>query len=273
MAASARIEPNVRNIEEVVVTKWRQQIENFGRRGAKLAGFRLKVAVVKLANAVQDDETYSLGNELIATQIGKMNTTRNRLIPNDQTSKAIDEPSSPSPTKKRRSPRLSVEKSKRQKIISPAGEDIQKTPERKRPGAARKQLDFDNPDRGESANEEEGENKEEYENDNNEIQASQSPSPIKVSRKADAKRAPNWEKTERVKLLEHVLRYMEDPTRGYDRHGKADLRENVLHKVSPNLGENPRGSRNEEDIVYQYYRYLFHYSSRKCFCITKMSCV
>ena len=275
MAASARIEPNVRNIEGVVVTKWRQQIENFGRRGVKLKGFRLRVAFMKLANAVQNDETYSVGNELIVNQIGKMNTTRNRLIPNDQTSKAIDdEPSSPSPTKQRKSPRLSVEKSKRQKIISPAAdEDIQKTPERKQPDAVRKQLDFDSPERGESANGEEDENEEEDVNDNNEIQASQSPSPIKVSRKADAKRAPNWEKSERVKLLEHVLRYMEDPTRGYDRHGKADLRENVLHKLSPNLGENPRGSRNEEDIVYQYYRYLFHYSSRKCFRLTKMSCV
>jgi hypothetical protein len=85
----------------------------------------------------------------------------------------------------------------------------------------------------------------------------EAPSPIKVQRKEGLKRQPNWGKFERVKLLSHILKYMEDPTRARDRGGrtKTDLATNVLSKVSPHLAENPAESRKLDELTTQYYRY------------------
>ena len=80
------------------------------------------------------------------------------------------------------------------------------------------------------------------------------PSPIKVARKPEALRQPNWKKEDREKLLDHILMYMRDPTLGYNKRGKADLEENVLPKTSPDIEENPEKSRKLEEIIYQYYR-------------------
>jgi len=83
------------------------------------------------------------------------------------------------------------------------------------------------------------------------------PSPIKVLRNEGMMRQPNWSKFERVKLLSHILKYMEDPTRGRDRGGvtKTDLATNVLSKVSPHLDKNPAEARKLDELTTQYYRY------------------
>jgi len=80
-----------------------------------------------------------------------------------------------------------------------------------------------------------------------------SPSPIKVQRKEGLSQEPNWGKFERVKLLSHILKYMENPTRVRDRG--ADLAINVLSKVSPHLAENPAEARKLDELTTQYYRY------------------
>lgn len=82
------------------------------------------------------------------------------------------------------------------------------------------------------------------------------PSPIKVKRRPELLRQPNWKKEDRVKLLDNILMYMEDPTLGYNARGKKDLELNVLPKVSPDLEEKPMESRKLEEIVYQYYRFV-----------------
>ena len=80
------------------------------------------------------------------------------------------------------------------------------------------------------------------------------PLPIKVQRtEGRMSRPPNWGKFERVKLLSHILKYMENPTRVRDRG--ADLAINVLSKVSPHLAENPAESRKLDELTTQYYRY------------------
>ena len=88
-----------------------------------------------------------------------------------------------------------------------------------------------------------------------------SPSPIKVARKEGLIREPkeglirepnSWDKSERVKLLSHILKYMTDPTRDRDRG--ADLEINVLSKVSPHLAENPVEARKLDELTTQYYR-------------------
>jgi hypothetical protein len=80
-----------------------------------------------------------------------------------------------------------------------------------------------------------------------------SPSPIKVQRKEGMSIQPNWGKFEKVKLLSHILMYMEDPTCAQDRG--ADLAINVLSKVSPHLAENPAEARKLDELTTQYYRY------------------
>ena len=81
------------------------------------------------------------------------------------------------------------------------------------------------------------------------------PSPIKIVRRPGLTRQPNWHKDQRVKLLEHILMYMENPALGYNKYGKKDLEDNVLPKVSPDIEEKPDESRKLEEIIYQYYRY------------------
>ena len=93
------------------------------------------------------------------------------------------------------------------------------------------------------------------------------PSPIKVVRKPQLMRQPNWRKEDRVKLLDHILTYMEDPTRGYNRLGKRDLEHNVLPKVSPDIEERPEESRKLEEIITQYYRCV-----SVCVCVCVYAC-
>ena len=96
------------------------------------------------------------------------------------------------------------------------------------------------------------------------------PSPIKVVRKPQLTRQPNWKKEERVKLLDHILMYMEDPTRGYNRLGKRDIELNVLPKVSPDIEESPEESRKLDEIITQYYRCVcMHANTMETF-ITKI---
>ena len=75
-------------------------------------------------------------------------------------------------------------------------------------------------------------------------ETSVSPPPIRVLRQQ-----PNWGLTERIRLLDQILKFMEDPTRASDRAGltKMDLEMNVLPKVSPH--------RKLDEITAQYYRY------------------
>jgi hypothetical protein len=89
-----------------------------------------------------------------------------------------------------------------------------------------------------------------------------STSPIKVVRKPEARRQPNWNKEDRVKLLDHILMYMEDPTLGYNMRGKKDLELIVMPKVSPDIEENPEKSRKLEEIITQYYRYVCVYACK-----------
>jgi hypothetical protein len=87
-------------------------------------------------------------------------------------------------------------------------------------------------------------------------QSPATPSPNKVSRKEGLKRQPNWTFQERKKLLEHILKNMEDPTLGRGVQGERDLELNVLPKYSPNLVEKPEESRKLEEIDAQFYRYI-----------------
>ena len=97
----------------------------------------------------------------------------------------------------------------------------------------------------------------------------ENPSPIKVVRRPDLTRQPNWQKDERVKLLEHILMYMDNPALGYNKHGKKDLADNVLPKVSPDIEEKPDESRKLEDIINQYYRFA---NQIKIFIYLKFTC-
>ena len=77
------------------------------------------------------------------------------------------------------------------------------------------------------------------------------PLPIKVQRtEGRMSRPPNWGKFERVKLLSHILKYMEDPTRVRDRGADLSMF-NVLSKVSSHLAE----ARKLDELTTQYYRY------------------
>lgn len=87
-------------------------------------------------------------------------------------------------------------------------------------------------------------------------QIPETPSPIKL--KQTGAKKENWSRDQRKKLLSHIIKYMNDPTQAQEgRRGKADLRDNVLSKVSPELDEKPGQSRTLEDIVSQWYRYVY----------------
>lgn len=252
MAASAKLSDEVEMLEELVVEKWVQQIENLGRESATLTCYRFKAAFVSLAKIAKNERTYSVGNLSIVRDVRKMQSARKKLCREyqtiqeleqqkktqamDKTKILIESPATPN----RASPRL-VEKTPKTKspIIS-----------RKRPHSAgktvAKELNFSTPPPSKkTANEE-----------TIEPQSSQTPSPIKVNI-TGANRKPNWTRRERTILLEHILKNMENPTvvRGTGQ-GKKDLKLNVLPKVSPNLVENPDGSRTLDDLVAQYYRYV-----------------
>ena len=61
---------------------------------------------------------------------------------------------------------------------------------------------------------------------------------------------------ERGWLLDHILKFMEQPTVPRDRldKRKRDIETNVLPHVSPSLAEKPLESRTLEEITVQYYK-------------------
>lgn len=88
-------------------------------------------------------------------------------------------------------------------------------------------------------------------------QIPETPSPILLKEETGAKKE-KWNCRQRTKLLSHIIKYMVSPTAPQSsRRGKADLRQNVLTKVSPELDENPGQSRTLDDIVSQWYRYVY----------------
>jgi hypothetical protein len=88
-------------------------------------------------------------------------------------------------------------------------------------------------------------------------QIPETPSPIQLKEETGAKKE-KWNCDQRKKLLSHIIKYMDSPTTPQSgRRGKADLRQNVLPKVSPELDENPGQSRTLDDIVSQWYRYVY----------------
>ena len=92
--------------------------------------------------------------------------------------------------------------------------------------------------------------------------AESSPPPIRVEREERMRRQPNWDMLDRIRLLDHVLKYMEDPTRARDKAGqtKMDMEMNVLPKVSPHLREHPLESRKLDEITAQFYRYNYQHN-------------
>ena len=84
----------------------------------------------------------------------------------------------------------------------------------------------------------------------------ESPPPIKVYRQQGMKKAPSWTMFERGRLLDHILKFMEQPTVPRDKLGKRkrDMERNVLPRVSPSLAEKPLESRTLEEITVQYYK-------------------
>lgn len=236
MAAESKISNSVESIEEYVVEKWSKQIAQFGRDGRCLQNFRTKAAFVSLSISAGNENIYSAGNPLISSQVRKMNNARKRLLHDDQSiEQENDDLEQEIVTPNRKSPRLARHGEIQPNPIGPK---------------VVKELSFSttsSPPKKTNLRVEETEQQE-----------PKTPSPIKVNPNSGLRRQPNWTAKERTTLLGHVLKNMKDPTLGRGGHGKgrSDLKNNVLLKISPYHAEKPEESRNLEELVTQYYRYV-----------------
>ena len=250
LAASAKVGKDVDSIEEEAVKSWVKQLENMNRGGRVLHGYRTRSALVRLANISGTVETYSFGNEVIEGQVRAMQNSRKLLEQDDQTSPEVEQKVL-QPKTVRRSPRT-VEKgiTDTEEDLTPIKTESPHIPTRTSPSfvqSVSKKLNFtptkpdeDNKTRKRKIN----------------LESPATPSPIKVQRKLGMKRQPNWNYNERIRLLEHILKNMEDPTLGRSVKGTKDLELNVLPKFSPNLVEKPEESRKLDEIAAQFYRYI-----------------
>ena len=252
MAASAMLGPDVETIENIVVDKWVQQIEYWSRKGPRLQNFRTRSALLILANIAGNVDQYSVGNPIIAEQIKIMQNARRKHSQDDQTNKDEEEKEN---GKIRKSPRTSKRKPEYKDSTQQtnARKKLKYTPEKGQKGTENEDI----------MEQEEKENIIEQEkSDDNVEKVSKpakkrtSPSPVKINWKPNAKRKPNWTHDDKVKLLDHILKYAKDPTLGRTSRGINDLELNVLPKISPDLITNPEQSRDLDSITAQFYRYV-----------------
>ena len=295
IAAANKIANRVDVIEREVGQKWVRSIDNFTRDGVKLQNFRQKAAFVSLANSAGNENTYSLGNTTIASQTRKMQNARKKLLHDDhkiqeiqqgkneerkqkkaqeKQQKAIDLLKSP-PTPNRQSPRRKRTHSDGKMV---AKELFLQPPQSKKNANENEQIQkeidpeslevkVDSPTQEEMTPEkctnENNPTQEEItmstpppENTANESDRP-SPVPIIVDINSGGRRKANWDCDQRKTLLSHIIKHMKNPTLEQGRQSRRDLEKNVFPKVSPNIVEAPLESRKLEDIVRQWFRYVY----------------
>ena len=225
LAAARKIANKVEVIEESVVKKWVKQFGYFRRKTAKLQSFRTKAAYLSLANIAGNENTYS-GNKNIAYQVREMRDIQKRLMNDYQTNEEIRE---------REDTQKKEKKAQKKEQQTDILLDSPSTPNRKSPRIAQKTPQTETPDRKQT----------------NLVGK-------KVDNQSGGNKKANWSQYQRKKLLSHILKNMQNPTVSQKGgRGKADIRENVLPKVSPDIEETPGQSRTLDDIHDQWYRYFY----------------
>jgi len=276
MAASSKIANRVDIIEETVVRKWMNQLENWTKAASKLQCFRTKAAFISLANSAGNEKTYSLGNTRITSQVRNMKAVQERYTNDYQTNQKKNQRKYQELNQKKALKKAQqVESPSTPKRISPRLTPKTETPKRQRPQsvgkkAARELFSTPPPKKG-KINEKKTEPEstktpptvkaEDISNEENITEKKitpQTPSPIKLDSNSGGKRKANWTRDQRKTLLGHIIKNMDNPTVGrMGGLGKMDLEKNVLPKVSPNLDEKPDKCRSLGDIVAQWYRYVY----------------
>ena len=290
LAASAKIAADVETIECDVITKWLNQLGTLGKQGSQLQQLRNWYSFVRLTNIAGSADTYCLGNVVIENQVRMMQGARRKLECDDETNEdanlTASENNTPenkneslSKSPKQREPHgsnkarkaLNFDEEENQEDIrnegnieppSPQQESTSNTPTRKRTivQSEENRVDKRNDGQMESSPRQPSSSKtptrKSPRNKTSEKSLVETPPQIKVHRLPTMRRAPNWTPQERVLLLDHVLKHMENPTTRPDKAGriKRDMVVNVLPKVSPELNTKPDESRKVDEILTQYYK-------------------
>ena len=263
-------------IEDIVVNSWIMQIDNLARPGSKLIEYRNFSSFCKLSRQVKEEQKstkqgdfntlkYCLSNKIIETQIKKMIETRDsletgtkdencgkktitseNLIKQYRDFKEVGLIDNNNEVKEKNNLRIRLYSSKSSDECS--SKDL--TSKKMR----RKSVDVANKTPEKAKIQEEKPRRESPRLKFSTDQNPSTPSPIKLRREPLSSKKPHWNKEERTKLLEHILKNMTDPTLPYRQEGMNDLEENVFKKVSPMYDEQPELSRTKNDIIEQYYR-------------------